>query len=412
MRLTKLPLVRPNLNLAILSVIVVGCLSFCFAAPTYAQSKAATVPVAPTDAEISSALDAIKQIAKDGVGNEGAAAAMPTLNHARPGQLPMILEAFNGSSPLQRNWLMAAINQVVAKAKTDLPKRPTEEYFINYENDDYGRLVAFELMTRNNETLQKKMIRELWSDPSPPLRYMAIADLIQQAEQLEGDENQPAAIALLEKALDNALNVDQLQTIAKQLKAKGNPVNLREVMGFVSKWQIVAGFDNTDSKGFDVPYGPELKPSSVDLEAAYLDASKQSVQWQAFETDSDTGVFDLNKLIGNEKDRTAYAYTVFDSPVEGPVEVRLGTPNANKIWLNGKLVMTNEVYHNSNSIDKFVSAVNLVKGTQIRFWSNFVKTMKPNRGRKTGSFNFGFVMRIRSQLNHQHRKTDFVQSIV
>ena len=133
-------------------------------------------------------------------------------------------------------------------------------------------------------------------------------------------------------------------------------------MGFVSQWQIVAGFDNTDSKGFDVPYGPELDLTSVDLKATYQAASKQPVQWKVFETESDTGVFDLNKLIGKEKDRTAYAYTVFESPMKGVAEVRIGSPNAHKIWLNGELVMSNEIYHNSNAIDKFVSKVNLVEG--------------------------------------------------
>ena len=332
------------------------------ASPAHAQSKTADAPAPPTDAQISFAIDAIKQIAKDGVGNKNAVAAMPTLSRARPKQLPMILEAFNGSSPLQRNWLMGAINRVVERDDTNFPKEAIDDYFTNYSNDDYGRLVAFELITLNDETLKKEMVPELWTDPSLPLRHMAIANLIQQAEELDGDENKPAAIALLEKALDNALDVNQIQSIAKQLKAKGEAVNLRELMGFLSQWQIVAGFDNTDSKGFDVPYGPELDLASVDLKANYQDASGQPVQWETFDTDSDTGEFDLNKLIGKEKDRTAYAYTVFNSSVKGPAEVRIGTPNAHKIWLNGKLVMSNEIYHNSNAIDKFVSEVTLVEG--------------------------------------------------
>ena len=327
---------------------------------TYAQQPLATAP--PTDAEISVSLDAIKLIAKDGVGNKSAVATMPTLSNARAAQLPMILEAFNGSTPLQRNWLMGAINRVIERGETDWSKQAIDEYFTNYSNDDYGRLVAFELITLNNESLKKQMVQELWTDPSLPLRHMAIADLIQQAEKLDGDENKPAAIALLKKALDNALDVGQLESIAKLLKAKGKPVSLREVMGFVSQWEIVAGFDNTQSKGFDVPYGPELDLASIDPNATYQDATHQPVQWKTFDTESDTGVFDLNKLIGKYKDQTAYAYTVFDSSVEGPAEVRIGTPNAHKIWLNGKLVMSNEIYHNSNAIDKFVSQVKLVEG--------------------------------------------------
>jgi len=335
--------------------------AFVVVSPACAQLKTATMP-APTDNEISVALDAIKQIAKDGVGNKTAVAVMPTLNRAHPAQLPMILQAFNGSSPLQRNWLMGAVNRIVEPAETNLPKQAIQEYFTNHSNDDYGRLMAFELITRNDESTKKQMIPEMLTDPSLPLRHMAIADLIDQAEKLDGDENKPAAVALLTKALENALDVNQIQAIAKLLEAKGSPVNLREVMGFVSKWQIVGSFDNTESKGFDVEYGPEGDLPVVNLKATYLDTVQDRARWIVTETDSDTGIFDFNKLIGEEHDQIVYAHTVFLSLLEGPAEVRIGTPNAHKIWLNGKLVMSNEIYHNSTAIDKFVSDVKLVRG--------------------------------------------------
>ena len=328
MRSKTRPLVRPNSGLIVLTVIAIICQVFGVSSQAGAQSK--TTKAAPTDSEISFALDAIKQVAKDGVGNEAAAGAMLTLNRATSAQVPMLLEGFNDLTPLQRNWLMGAINRVVERGETDWPKLAIEEYFTEYSNDDYGRLVAFELMTLDNGSLKKQMIPEMWADPSLPLRYLAIADLIKRANQLDGDSNKPAAIALLEKALDNALDVNQIQAIAKQLKAKGETVDLQKVMGFVSPWQIVAGFDNTESKGFDVPHGPELDVTSVDPKAVYQDASGQAAEWKEFETDSETGVFDLNKLIGQEDDQTAYAYTVFNSPKAGPAEVRIGTPNAQK----------------------------------------------------------------------------------
>ena len=356
MRLKTIPMTRSVMLLISIAIYLANG----WGSSTFAQSG---TPTLPTEKEISSAIEAIKQVGKDGVGNKAAAAAMPTLNRVQSSQIPLLLEAFNGSSPLQRNWLMGPINRLVDRAETDLPKQAIADYFSDESNDGEGRFVAFELLTRDDKPLSQRMIPEMLDDPSLPLRHMAIADLIQQATQLKDDQDKPAAIALLDEALTNAIDVDQLQAIAKELKAKGSKVNLREVMGFVSQWQIVAGFDNTQSKGFDVPHGPELDVTSVDLKATYKDASQQAVQWTQYTTDSDTGVFDLNKLIGNEKDRTAYAYTVFNSPVAGTAEVRIGTPNAHKIWVNGKLVMSNEIYHNSNSIDKFVSQVDLVEGS-------------------------------------------------
>ena len=357
-----MPSVRRDLRPLSLWVFGVFCLVLCLATPAYAQSDTAQLATSPTDKEILLALDSVKQVAKDGVGNEGAAAAMPTLNRATPAQIPMLLEAFNGSSALQRNWLMSGVSRANQRRQSDWPKKAVEDYFIDHDNDSYGRLVAFELMTQNNQALKKQLIPELINDPSLPLRHKAIADLIDKAKKLDGDENNLAAIALLNKALDNALDVGQIESIAKQLRAKDSPVNLLQVMGFLDTWQIVAGFDNTDSKGFGVAHGPELDLAKVDLNAVYEDAAGKPVRWREFETKSDKGVFDLNRLIGRDKDRIGYAYAVFDSPIQGPAEIRLGSPNANKIWLNGNLVMTNEIYHNSNAIDKFVSNVNLVRG--------------------------------------------------
>jgi hypothetical protein len=304
-------------------------------------------------------LAVIKSVGKAGEGHEAAASAIRELNKSDATAIPLLLKGFNGATSLQQNWLMGVVNQ--AATKGELPKQQIEAYFKDKSNDHIGRLVAFELFTASSDALKKQLIPNLIDDPSLPLRHKAIASLIAEAKALK-DEDTDAAIVLMKKALANALNVVQLEQTAKMLRAEGVKVNFQKVMGFLNSWQVVGTFDNTESEGFDVAFGPELNPASVDAEARYKNADGDQASWNKTITEDDAGVIDLNKVIGKQKDASAYAFTTFNSPVEGAAQLRLGSPNATKIWLNGELVMSNEIYHNSDSIDKFISDVKLKEG--------------------------------------------------
>lgn len=304
-------------------------------------------------------LDAIRAVGKNGEGNEAAAVAMRELNKSDASAIPTLLAAFNGATPLQHNWLMGAINQAATRGA--MPRQAVKDFFMQRSNDSIGRLVAFELLTDSDDQLKSEWTPKLIDDPSLPLRHKAIAQLIDEAKKLK-DEDSAAAVVVMKKALDNALNVGQLEEAAKLLRGEGVEVNFQQVMGFLNRWQIVGTFDNTESAGFDVAYGPEKDPTAIKPAAEYQNADGKPAAWQPSISKDDAGVVDLNKIIGNKKDSTAYAFTKFNSPVAGAAQLRLGSPNATKVWLNGKMVMANEVYHNSNSIDKFVADVQLNKG--------------------------------------------------
>jgi hypothetical protein len=60
-----------------------------------------------------------------------------------------------------------------------------------------------------------------------------------------------------------------------------------------------------------------------------------------------------------------YASTSWKSDREQNVEVRLGTPNAWKLWVNGKLVFEREEYHRSSAMDQYKVPVSLKAGENI-----------------------------------------------
>ena len=72
---------------------------------------------------------------------------------------------------------------------------------------------------------------------------------------------------------------------------------------------------------------------------------------------------DIAKQIENYKGSLMYATTTWTSNKEQQVEIRLGTPNSWKLWVNGQLVFEREEYHRSSQLDQYRVPVNLRAGS-------------------------------------------------
>ena len=74
---------------------------------------------------------------------------------------------------------------------------------------------------------------------------------------------------------------------------------------------------------------------------------------------------DLKAVLGKNKGAAGYAVAEFRSDAERPVELRLGCINAVKIWVNGKLLDSREVYHSGTQIDQYISRTTLKPGVNV-----------------------------------------------
>ena len=108
---------------------------------------------------------------------------------------------------------------------------------------------------------------------------------------------------------------------------------------------------------------------AIDLAASYDDSKNgEPVQWQQHNTVEATGVIDLNEILAAEKGVLAYAYSEFNVEEEREVEIRIGCINGNKVWVNGKEVINNEIYHVGMLPDQFSGKATLKEGVnQILF---------------------------------------------
>lgn len=310
------------------------------------------------DDGLSEALQAVRNIDVNGKGHESAVEAMKVINAASVEQVPEILRGMDDANRLATNWLRCAIVSIVGRDK-DIPKAAIKEYYDETSHSPLGRLLAFDLLTEGNKELGAKMTLDLIDDPSLPLRAKAIAAHIEMAKSSMEPIKKVGTLAF---ALDKARDVGQVQQIAKMLAANGVDVDLQQQFGFLDTWHLAGSFDNKDEAGFDSVLGPEKDLESIDLAATYDDAIGEPASWTRHTTGHATGVLDLNETVGKVKGATVYAFAVFEAEESRPAEIRIGTPNATKIWLNGELVMENEIYHNSDSIDKFSGQVELKEG--------------------------------------------------
>ncbi len=302
-------------------------------------------------------IEALKSVGPAAEGASEARKASAALIDGGATNLLPILKAFKGSSVLATNWLRAtfeAIADTEIKAGGALPKDDLIAFVKTTSESPVARRLAYEWLLKRSPQLKESLIPDMLLDPSPEFRRDAVDRLINEAKSLEGD----ASTAAYRKAMTGAVHEDQVKIIAKALREAGDEVDIQKHFGFLAAWKVIGPFDNKEMKGFSVVYEPE---KSLDLDAEY-DGQLGKVKWSELKTDDDYGVVDIAKQVENYKGSIMYATTTYMSDKEQTLELRLGTPNAWKMWVNGELVFEREEYHRSTSMDQYRVPVKLQAG--------------------------------------------------
>ncbi|MCA9058024.1 MAG: hypothetical protein KDA85_05975 [Planctomycetaceae bacterium] len=331
------------------TVVLAGCL---FLAPAQLRADATT-----------DAITTLKQTGDNASGAVQARKAMATLQTADTAALLPILEGFQDASPVAANWLRNAFEAIAAKHVADksLPQAELLAFVRDKTQSPVARRLTYEWLLQVDATLEEQLIPTMLHDPGSEFRRDAVTRLITQAQAAENDA---AATALFQQAMSGAVHEDQVKTISAALRKAGVEVDIQRHFGFLTSWKIVGPFDNRDEKGFAVTYPPEeVINLSGEYASEYPDAG--TVHWNPITTDDDFGIVDIAEKIQNHKGSLMYATTTYVSDREQDVEVRLGTPNAWKLWINGQLVFAREEYHRSTRMDQYRIPIHLKAGPNL-----------------------------------------------
>ncbi len=315
--------------------------------------------------------------------NQTATKTIKQLNAANDVTVIQSLTAMKGATPLGRNWLLGLANSLYRKSgKSQTAELST--FLSDVSQDGEARYIAFQWLTANNAELRKKLLDGMKQDPSPELRYLAIS------EAVAAKPDTPELLSLL----DSARHAQQVVSIIGVLKEKGTVVDQVKQFGLLTQWKLIGPFDNVGTVNFDKVFPVEADWMNGKVKDEYesklvVDGKNVNAKWINESAKSEDGTIDLAAIYSNEKGCIVYAATEFDSEKEQDAELRLGCINGNKTWLNGKLVMSNEVYHTDMKIDQYIETVRLKAGK-----NQILVKLSQNEQKEQWAQRFAFQLRV------------------
>jgi hypothetical protein len=300
------------------------------------------------DSDLQKDVRALTQVGAEGAGNDAAKEAWKRVAAAGPDALALVLKQSGKAGAVADNWLRVAGNVIVDRALKSggkLPLSDLESFIRETGNADAARVLAFDLLNQADSARAKALELTLTEDPVQSLRRGAVAHLISAAAALEGEAAKKAYLEALRVVRDE----DQTKTVAEALRKMGETVDLPKHFGFITRWDVIGPFDNTERKGFDTQYGPEKDRAM----APRYDGKSGKVAWKSYESTDEYGKIDFNKPFTPLKEVAAYAMAGFESTEERDVEIRLGCKNAWKVWVNGVLLFGRDEYHRGQRMDQY-----------------------------------------------------------
>ena len=320
------------------------------------------LPLVIQAGEVNSQIARIKAVGREGAGNPEAAVAWKELVKAGPNALVDILTGMQDANPAAANWLRVAVDAVAQHTLDSgkpLPAAKLEAFVRDLRQNGQARRLAYEWLARVDATAPQRLLPGMLNDPGAELRRSAVEVVLKDAETAFEKKDKAGATAAYQKAFEAARDRDQLVLIADRLKKLDVPVDMTAHFGFITRWLLVGPFDNGKGLGFNTPYPPE---KGVDLKASYQSKDQKEIHWQEHVTKLPLGVVDINKAIGPLHGALTFGFTAVSSPTERTVEVRAGSNNAIRIYLNGKEIYFRDEYHHGMEMDQHVGRGTLKAG--------------------------------------------------
>ena len=278
--------------------------------------------------------------------------------------VPDLLASLDKANPLAANYIRSAIDAIIERSLRDKSPLPTNEltsFLRTQTHNPRARRLAYEVLVASDPKVKEQWIPNLLLDPSPELRRDSVTYWLGKAQEALTKGNENDARTIYQKALTGAVDEDQVKEIAQQLTKMGQKVDIASHLGLILNWKIIGPFDNTDGKGFDAAYPPEEK---IDFAGKYP-GKHGEVTWKDYSTTDEKGYVNLNKAYSQEKDVCAYCVSLFNLPEARLVNIRFGTPNGWKVWVNGKMIFGRPEYHSGENFDQYSYDVELNAGENV-----------------------------------------------
>lgn len=341
--------------------------SHCLRRALYALLSvvAATAFVGQVQADqVDDAVTKVRALDHQGKGNVEAATALRVLESVEANRLLQLLTAMQDANPLAINYLRGAFDSAADRIHNSgkpLPAAELEKFVLDRSQNARARRLAFEWVTTADKAARERLVPGMIDDPSAELRREAVQRLIDLAKKQFEAKDEPGSLASYREALRGAVDEDQVKEIVAPLRKAGDTIDLAQHFGFVTEWRMIGPFDNREGIGFEAVYPPE---NELNYDAKYPGFDGE-VAWKSVNTPDEYGIFDIAKSISPYKGAVMYAAAEFEAPEPRKVQIRFGTPNAWKIWVNGQPLLALEEYHRGTAMDQYRIDADLKAGKNV-----------------------------------------------
>jgi tetratricopeptide (TPR) repeat protein/transglutaminase-like putative cysteine protease len=139
---------------------------------------------------------------------------------------------------------------------------------------------------------------------------------------------------------------------------KKEAAGLREKLALITRFQVAGPFDNEGKAGHDTVFGPENGP--FDAQASFAGKDRK-VGWRLMPDVVTQGIVNLEAFLRPDANVTAYLTVAVRAEKATKAALRLGTSGAVKAWVNGRQVLSHDVYRPVR-FDQDAAPVDLVAG--------------------------------------------------
>ena len=292
----------------------------------------------PTAAEDAATLARRLATAAAGTGQAELAAVADQVALISPAELAAALAHLDEATPAGANWLRSGLDRAVERLGDRVSPDALAGFAADRSLPPRARSLAFGWLEARDAARAGVLLEGMLDEPALDLRRAAVAKIL--ADGAGADE--AAAKEAHRRALTAARDIDQVEAIAAWLSEHGEPTDVAAVLGFVRRWQVSGEYDNGGGIGFAKAYAPEQDGVAA-------------AAWKPVASADKHGEIDLNAAVATKKGVLAYCLAEVEMPATGPAEVRIGSPCAVVVWVNGVRVMEHEIYHASEAIDQYVA---------------------------------------------------------
>lgn len=300
------------------------------------------------DGDPAKAIAVLKGVTKEGAANDDAGPAWKAVVDAGAPAFFPALAAVDDANPTAANWLRSAAGAIVErekKAGKGIDAKALEAFVLDAKPAPSARRLAYEVLAAQDPAAPQRVLPRLLNDPQPDLRRDAIAHGLKLAP-LAGNDSGGGEKAAYKRLFDLTREKEQAEEVAKKLDALGEKANVTEHFAFLTHFRVVGPFFSERGKALALSYPPETNPA-----AAEYDGKDGKVTWAPQATADKYGKLDLNETVGRLKNACVYARAVVHADKEMPAEVRVGSPNAVAIFVNGAKLFGREEYHHGDQMD-------------------------------------------------------------